>query len=150
YVGMNRYGKTGGTAAAPISFLADPGVIITHVPSSGLPNDTLADINVEASGGYYVIQGFTINSDGTAHRAGIRLAGSNNTQLLNNAVTAAFIGIFVSGSQGVLVQGNSCSNSTDQHGIYLSMDQNYVVRGNTLFNNHWDGLHLNALNGSPN
>src|SRR5262249_30995253 len=107
YVGMNRYGKTGGTAAAPISFLADPGVIVTHVPSSGLPNDTLADINVEASGGYYVIQGFTINSDGTAQRAGIRLAGSDNTRVLSNAVDRAFIGIFVSDSQGVLVQGNT-------------------------------------------
>src|SRR5262249_50101980 len=95
-------------------------------------------------------RGFTVRSDGSAQRAGIRVAGSHHTQILNNAVDRAFIGIFVSGSQGVLVQGNTCSNSTDQHGIYLSMDRDYVVRGNTLSGNHWDGLHLNALNGSPN
>src|SRR4051794_22833779 len=62
--GMNFFGKEGGTAAAPIKFLADPGAVITHRAESGLPNDRLAAINVENTGGYYVIQGFTINGDG--------------------------------------------------------------------------------------
>jgi parallel beta-helix repeat protein len=151
YVGFNRYGKSSGTAAAPISFLADPGVVINHVPSTGLPNDSVADINIEASGNYYIIQGFTIQGAGT-QKAGIRVTDSDNTQILNNAVDRAFTGIFVSYSQGVVVQGNTCTNSTDQHGIYMSGDQNYVVRGNTLVGNNWDGLHLNIVDGvgTPN
>jgi hypothetical protein len=91
YVGMNLYGKAGGTQAAPIRFLADPGVIVTHVSSTGV-NAGLADINVENAGGWYVIQGFRVSSDGSAQRARIRVTGSSNTQVLNNAVDHAFIG----------------------------------------------------------
>ncbi|HXE53676.1 MAG TPA: hypothetical protein VN541_11700, partial [Tepidisphaeraceae bacterium] len=35
YVGMNLFGKSGGTSSAPISFLADPGVKVTTVSSEG-------------------------------------------------------------------------------------------------------------------
>src|SRR6185437_11818278 len=149
YVGMNLFGKSGGTSSAPISFLADPGVKVTTVSSEGT-NASLADINVESTG-WYVIEGFDVESDGSAQRAGIRVASSSNTQVLNNTVNKAFIGVFVSGSDNVLVQGNTCSYSTDQHGIYVSDDtQNCVIRSNTLFGNNWDGLHMNALNGQPN
>src|SRR3954469_15347304 len=39
--GMNFYGKAGGTASAPIQFLADPGAIITHCAVTGV-NASLA------------------------------------------------------------------------------------------------------------
>ena len=133
-------------ASAPIEFLADPGVLVNHVPSSGLPNDSLADINIEASGDYYVIQGFTLQGAGTG-RGCIRVTGSNYTQVLNNVASGGFIGIYASNTQGLLIQGNTCSNSTDQHGIYVAGSQGYTVRGNTLFGNNWDGLHMNVLNG---
>src|SRR5256885_17254436 len=55
YVGMNLYGKSGGTQAAPIRFLADPGVVINHVSSTGV-NASLADINVESACRWYVIK----------------------------------------------------------------------------------------------
>ena len=96
---MNLYGKAGGTQANPIRFLADPGVVVNHVSSTGV-NASLADINVESAGGWYVIKGFHISSDGSAQRAGIRVTGSSNTQVLNNAVDHAFIGIFTSNSDG--------------------------------------------------
>src|SRR5947209_20628145 len=54
YVGMNLFGKAGGTASAPVRFLADSGAIITHVSSAGT-NASLADINIESTGGWYVI-----------------------------------------------------------------------------------------------
>src|SRR4051794_35882959 len=59
--GMNFFGKAGGTAALPIRFVADAGAVITHAASSGMPNDSLAAINVESTGGHYIIEGFTIN-----------------------------------------------------------------------------------------
>jgi hypothetical protein len=149
--GMNFFGKAGGTAGAPISFLADPGAVITHCATSGLTNDSLAAINVESTGGYYVFKGFTVDSDGSMQRAGIRVAYSDHVQVLDNTVNAAFIGIFASNATDLLVQGNTCTNATDQHGIYVSLNTHgVVVRGNTLRGNNWDGLHMNALNGSPN
>jgi len=149
--GMNFFGKTGGTASAPISFLADPGAVITHCATSGMTNDDLAGINVENTGGYYIFQGFTVNSDGSMGRGGIRVANSNNVQVLNNSVNGAFIGIFASNADNLLIQGNTCTNSTDQHGIYVSLNtHNAVIRANVLHGNNWDGLHMNALVGSPN
>jgi parallel beta-helix repeat protein len=150
-VGMNFYGKTGGTAAAPVQFLADPGAVITHAADSGHPNDDLAGINVENTAGYFVFKGFTVNSDGSMQRAGIRVAFSPNVQILDNTVDHAFIGIFVSNADNVLIQGNTCRNATDQHGIYVSANtHNTVVRNNTLYGNAWDGLHMNCVNGASN
>lgn len=143
--GMNFFGKDGGAAAAPIKFLADPGAVITHRADSGMPNDRLAAINVENTGGYYVIQGFTIHGDGSMERAGIRVAGNSNVQILDNTVDEAYIGIFTSNADDLLIQGNTCTRSTDQHGIYVGANSHRtVVRGNTLWGNTWDGLHLNA------
>src|SRR4051812_17542476 len=35
-VGMNLYGKVGGSSLNPITFLADTGVILTHAATSGV------------------------------------------------------------------------------------------------------------------
>src|SRR5206468_3428546 len=91
-VGMNLYGKSGGTASNPITFAADPGVVITHSATSGT-NASLAAINLEQAGNYYVIKGFNIQSDGSIQRAGIRVVGSSNTQQLNNTISKAYMGI---------------------------------------------------------
>jgi parallel beta-helix repeat protein len=148
--GMNFFGKAGGTASAPIQFLADPGAVITHSATVGT-NASLAAINVENTGGYYVFKGFKISSDGSMQRGGIRIAGSSNVQVLDNTIEKAFIGIFASNGNNLLIQGNVARNSTDQHGIYVSLNtRNAVIRGNTIYGNNWDGLHMNALNGSPN
>ena len=148
--GMNLFGKPGGTAASPIRFLAQPGAVLTHCATSGT-NASLAGINLENAGGWWVIQGFTVLSDGSMQRAGIRVANTDHVRLLDNTVRDAFIGIFASNTAGTLIQGNTCRDSTDQHGIYLSLNTTgCVVRGNVLAGNNWDGLHLNALLGSPN
>jgi parallel beta-helix repeat protein len=149
---MNLYGSPGGTPEAPLRFIAEPGVVLTHSAiDSGRHNDDLAGINVENTGGWIIIQGFHVISDGSMARAGIRVAYSSNTQILDNTVDSAFIGIFTSNSDNLLIQGNTCRNSYGQHGIYMSLNErNCTVRGNTLTGNNWDGLHMNALNGSPN
>ena len=154
--GVNMNGLAGGTASNPITVEADPSaspgsVIVTHIAnaSSGANYDAAA-FNVESTGSW-VIEGFTINGDGSMQKAGIRDATSNNDQIIDNVVNHCFTGIFVSGATSTVIQGNTCENSTDQHGIYISLNTNGTqVIGNTLFGNNWDGLHMNCLVGSPN
>jgi parallel beta-helix repeat protein len=148
--GMNFFGQAGGRRAAPITFLADPGVTITHAAVEGT-NANVAAINVESSGGWYVFKGFTIRGDGSMSKAGIRVAVTSHVRLIDNVVDGAFTGIFVSYSKGSVLEGNVCRNATDQHGIYVGAGTRWtVVRGNRLYGNNWDGLHLNAANESPN
>ena len=148
--GMNLIQRTAGRENNPIAFVADDGVLLTHCATKGA-NADLAAINIEGTSGWVILQGFSIKSDGSMQRAGIRIAGSDHVQVLDNTVDHAFIGIFASNCSDLLVENNVCENSTDQHGIYISRDSNnYIVRGNALHDNNWDGLHTNATNGSPN
>src|SRR5262249_29589176 len=142
---MNFYAKAGGTAAKPITFIADPGVVIHSKTTSGA-NADYAGINIESTGGWYVIDGFTVDGTGVDFRkAGIRVALSDNVILRNTTVHNAFTGIFVSYSSGVVAENNLCYNATDQHGAYFSEDTNFTIRNNIFHNNQWDGLHLNAV-----
>jgi parallel beta-helix repeat protein len=147
--GMNFFGRAGGTRGAPITFVADAGVTITHAATEGV-NADVAAINVESSGGWYVFEGCAIRGDGSMSKAGIRVADTGHVRLIDNVVDGAFTGIFVSYSKGSWLEGNVCRNSTGQHGIYVSAGTRWtVVRGNRLYGNNWDGLHMNALNGAP-
>ncbi len=120
-----------------------------HCANVGTNADDAA-FNLESTG-TWIVKGFTINSDGSIQKAGIRIANSNNSEIVDNTVNHAFIGIFVSNANNSLVQNNLCENSTDQHGIYISDNTDDTsVLGNTLTGNNWDGLHMNAAVGEPN
>ena len=99
YAGFRRFGVAGGTAAAPITFAADPGVVVNAFG----PGESNALINIENSGvadGYYVIQGFEVNA--SAKNRGIRSAGSRFNTIRNNTVySAEDTDIFASRSDGV-------------------------------------------------
>jgi parallel beta-helix repeat protein len=152
YAGMDMNGtQYGGTATNPITFIANTGdyrtsgVTLNAMSSKG---SGYAQINIEASKGNIIVEGFNVTGGGAAQKSGIRVSGSNNVQVLNNQVSGAFTGIFVSISDKTTVQGNLCHDSTDQHGIYFSGDTNFIARGNTLYGNAWDGLHLNMYYGT--
>jgi parallel beta-helix repeat protein len=148
--GMNLYGKTGGTQSSPITFSAQSGVVVTHCATSG-PNASLAAINVENTGGNYIFDNFKIVSDGSMQRAGIRINNSNNCTVRNCEVNSAFIGVFFSSTSGTIVENSHLYNSTDQHGVYCGGNSRaYIVRGNNIHNNNWDGIHTNSSNGNPN
>jgi len=148
--GMNIIQRDAGSQNNPIAFIAEDGVLLTHAATTG-PNADLAAINIEATSGWITLQGFHIKSDGSMQRAGIRITGSDHTQVLDNTVDHAYIGIFASSCSDLLIENNTCENATDQHGIYISRDsKHYIVRGNSLHDNNWDGLHTNAAEGSPN
>src|SRR5215217_3709971 len=126
--GMNLYGRAGGTESAPITFAADPGAVLTHAATAGT-NASLAGINLEQAGGWYVIRGFTIRSDGSMQRAGIRVSGTDHVTVSGNTVQGAYMGIFTSQSDALVIEANHCYDSTDQHGIYTGAGcTNYTIR----------------------
>ena len=134
-----------GTAANPITFQADPGVIIN---SNNI--HTADGINLEGTS-YIIVIGFQVENpaSGTITRAGIRAVsnGVNNAQgvVIENCLAdnCGTWGIFTSHEDGILIQNNTCSNTQVQHGIYVSNAcVNPVVRGNTIFGNHDAGIHM--------
>jgi parallel beta-helix repeat protein len=143
--GLNLINRTGGTQSAPITFTAEPGVTVTGVGTGS--NASMAAINLENAGGWYVIQGFKVVGNSSMQRAAIRVASTTNTVVRNNNVSGAFDGIFASRSDGVVVENNVCANATDEHGIYVNGSRNYVIRGNTTYGSNWDGIHVNISDG---
>jgi parallel beta-helix repeat protein len=142
-------GPINGTAAAPITFKADPGVII-NTPN----NKTRDGISVENCN-YIVIDGFTIqpNSTDLNWRSGIRMGGGgignvarNNTVLMRSQDTQ---GIFSSFNQNQVVEYNEVSGNQDA-GIYCSNSAiNPTVRGNyvhdlSTVSGQGVGIHFNG------
>jgi hypothetical protein len=131
-----------GTAGSPITFEAQPGVVI-----NACNNTTPDGIDVEGCN-YITIEGFTVtNPSGSISRAGIRAAGTSFGDVIeNNSVTGAGTwGIFTAFANDLLVQGNTTADSVSQHGIYVSnASVNPVIRGNTSYGNHGCGIHLNG------
>src|SRR5437867_3981770 len=145
--GMNLFGHAGGTAAAPISFLADPGATITRSATSGT-NATMAAVNLESTGGWFVVAGFTItDANQTTQRAGVRVASSPHCVVRDNTIDGPYDGIFVSRSDDVLVEDNVTRNSYGEHGIYVNGSADYVIRGNEAYGNPWNGIHTNVMDG---
>jgi hypothetical protein len=141
--------RTSGTAAEPITFLANPGVVINQV------NPVTSDgINLEQAS-YIVIDGFTLDSPNSSTRAGIRVVGdgfdeanafSHHVTLRNNTVTGwGRWGILTGFSDDLLIENNRLSGSVDEHGLYVSNSGDRpVIRGNFIFNNKANGIHLNG------
>jgi len=135
YVGFDL--RRDGTSAAPISFLADPGVNITQ------RNAVTADgINLE-SADYITIDGFTVNS---MPRAGIRSVTNQHVTIRNNhADLNATWGIFTGFSDDLLIENNVTSRSQTQHGIYVSNSGDRpILRGNISWGNAGAGIHMNG------
>ena len=143
YAGV-RYTGTGGTAGAPITFKADPGVTINTVASGGN-----AGFHFESgSPGYFVIDGFRIDgSNGSMPKAGVRLIGAHHFTIQNCDISnpGGYWGIFIFNGTDGQVLNNKAHDSGVEHGIYLSGYVHRVtVRGNAFYNNNADGIHTNA------
>jgi hypothetical protein len=131
-----------GTLAAPIEFIAEPGVLINQ------RNATTPDgINLE-SASHVIIDGFAVTG---MPRAGVRSVGlpSNfaghvtvrNVHAYNNARW----GIFTGHVDDLLIHSNITSGSAIEHGIYVSNSGDRpVIRENLIFNNHGSGIHMNG------
>ncbi|HEX5242894.1 MAG TPA: right-handed parallel beta-helix repeat-containing protein, partial [Tepidisphaeraceae bacterium] len=146
------YSQISGTQQAPITIQADPSSPPGSVIIAGANNKTEDGIDIEGGdpGGcnWITVKGFTVdNSDGSITRAGMRISGGNaNVSLIDNVTTnCGTWGIFSSFSTNLLVQGNTCSDSHSQHGIYISnSDVGATVQGNTVFGNALQGIEFNG------
>lgn len=130
--------RTSGTSAAPIVFQADPGVTINRQESVRNRDG----INLEGAS-YVTIQGFTVTG---VPEAGIRSVENSHVTIRNNVTDRnAVWGIFTGFSDDLLIEGNTASNSAQQHGIYVSNSGDRpVVRNNVVFGNRASGIQLNA------
>lgn len=128
-----------GTAADPIVFTASTFAVLINVPCA---YNNLDGINVE-NVAWVVIEGFHVNG---MPRAGIRTAVSDHVTLRNNVCDAnGKWGIFTGFAEHVLIEHNSCTNSQDEHGIYVSNSADApIVRYNELYGNAANGLHMNG------
>lgn len=138
------YLDTSGTAAAPIEFFAEPGVLI-DVPTDGAGNRD--GINLE-SASHVVIDGFAVSG---MPRAGVRSVGLpgalasfvtiRNVCASNNG----YWGIFTGHVNDLLIENNQTSGSTIEHGIYVSNSGDRpVIRGNRSWGNRSNGIHMNG------
>lgn len=136
------YLDTSGTAANPITFFAEPGVLINQ------RNATTPDgINLEGAS-YVVIDGFSITG---MPRAGVRSVGFpedfaefvtvRNVTATNNGNW----GIFTGHVNDLVIESNATSGSINEHGIYVSNSGDRPnIRNNVSFGNRSNGIHMNG------
>jgi hypothetical protein len=140
-----------GTAAAPITFEADPNAAPGSVVVGSRNAQSPTAIDLEPGSDYVIIKGFTVTNVGdTETKAGIKATG-NYDQILDNTVTGAggIGGIFTDNANYALVQGNTVTDqlgtNTSGHGMYISGTCTGVqVLDNVLENNGYHGIHLNG------
>lgn len=141
YTGL--YLETSGTTTQPITITAAPGTVITK------PNPTTKrdGINLELVS-HVTIEGFTIRD---MPRAGIRAVGiakRHGTSIVlrdNACINNGTWGIFAAFIDDLLIEGNTCNDSRNQHGIYVSNSGDRpVVRNNVMRGNENCGLHMNG------
>lgn len=136
YKGFNH--SISGTLSAPIVFflLIGNNVTITEV------NSINYGINVE-NADCVVIDGFIVNN---LPKAAIRFALADNCTVRNCRCDNNYErGIFTGFTDDFLTENNICSNSIDEHGIYVSNSSDRaILRYNKCFGNNGAGIHLNA------
>lgn len=147
-----------GTVAHPILFEADPAAPAGAVVIAGKNGQNESGFDLEPGCDYVDIAGFTVTNGGTADtpagsikKAGIALSGCTGNRILNNTVdgVSGIGGILVDTANGVVVQGNTLTNTqgtgTTGHGMYVSGSSVGVqVLFNVLHDNDYVGIHVNG------
>src|SRR5262245_23000691 len=124
-----------GTAAARITFQADPGVTIDQ------RNATTPDgINLEGAD-YITIDGFRVVD---MPRTGIRAVIDHDVILRNNVLDHnGYWGILTGFSDDILIENNVASRSINQHGIYVgNSGDRPIIRNNSVWGNSGCGIHM--------
>jgi len=128
---------SGGTALAPIVFEAMGNNVLINTPGP-----TTDGINIE-NADYVTIDGFIVNNQ---PRNGIRLALADHCVVRNCRCDNNYErGIFTAFTDDILIEYNVCSNSIDEHGIYVSNSSDRpIVRYNECYGNNNIGIHFNG------
>ncbi|MBO0881440.1 MAG: DUF4082 domain-containing protein [Mycobacterium sp.] len=146
-----------GTAAAPITFQADPAAPAGSVVINARNNKTAVGIDLEPGCNYITISGFTVQGAGGIatypnQGSGIKVTG-NNDVVINNTVTGLNygFGIIADNANNVVVGNNTISgigghgNEDYGHGIYISgSTDGAVVQENVIHDNDDIGIHING------
>jgi|GEM_PF-2497089 len=129
-----------GAADNTIIFRGEEGAVI----DSPHPGDD--GINLEGAS-YIVIEGFTVTG---ATRAGIRSVINHHVTIRKNHTDQnGMWGIFAANSDFIVIEDNVTSRSRVEHGIYVSSATDHaLVRGNSIWGNHVNGIHLNSGKGA--
>jgi hypothetical protein len=129
---------TDGSAAQPIEFRADPGVVI-NVPET-VRNQH--GINLEGAD-WIIVQGFTVTG---VPRAGIRAVLNHHVTIRGNRLDAnGYWGVLTGFSDDVVIENNETSRSQVEHGIYVSNSGDRpVIRNNHVWGNRANGIHMNG------
>lgn len=130
-----------GTPAHPIVFKADHGAIINDCNAN-----TADGVNLEGAS-YVIVDGFSVmNTKGTITRAGMRAVTDTGVVFRNNTIDSCGTwGIITGFSENILIENNVTSRSVVQHGIYFGNSADHpVIRGNTVFGNSGNGIHMNG------
>ncbi|WP_235292768.1 right-handed parallel beta-helix repeat-containing protein [Portibacter lacus] len=138
YAGFDHR-ETSGTAGNPIVFLADGEVLINQ--RGPIRND---GINIE-NADYIVIDGFTVN-DMPGSGNGIRAVLADHILIRNNSCdNNGERGIFTGFTDDITIEYNLCTNSIDEHGIYVSNSSDRpIIRYNECYGNNNIGIHMNG------
>ena len=142
YQGFNIV--TSGTADAPITFQAFTNAhIVQENDQTGLDGINIEDTENGTTIAYVVVEGFTISG---MMRAGIRTAVSSHITIRYNSIDSNGVwGIFTGFADDLLIDGNVCSHSAEQHGIYTSNSGDRpVIRRNLIWGNAGAGIHMNG------
>lgn len=129
--------RTGGTAAAPVTFSAEPGVTIDRDNPS-----TPDGINVE-NVSHVVIEGFVVVG---RTRTGIRAAVCDHVTIRRNRCDMnGRWGVLTGFCDDLLIEDNETSRSGAEHGIYVgnSGDRPHI-RANRIWGNNANGIHMNG------
>jgi parallel beta-helix repeat protein len=130
---------TSGTSAQRITLRAQPGELVRIVADNPVTPD---GINLEGAS-FVTVEGFVVEG---RTRAGIRAVLCEHVTLRGNRLDDnGRWGIFTGFCDDLLIEGNVASNSRDEHGIYVSNSGDRpIIRGNRIFGNHANGIHLNG------
>jgi hypothetical protein len=136
YAGFNL--ETSGTAANPILFSADPGVVV-DTPG---PVRTQDGINLEGAS-WIVIEGFTVVG---MPRTGIRSVTNDHVTIRHNVGDMnGRWGILTGFSDDLLIENNEMSRSVAEHGIYVgNSGDRPVIQRNHVWGNSGNGIHMNG------
>ncbi|HEX2439540.1 MAG TPA: right-handed parallel beta-helix repeat-containing protein [Methylomirabilota bacterium] len=136
YAGFNL--ETSGTAADPILFSADPGVIV-DTPN---PVRTQDGINLEGAS-WIVVEGFTVLG---MPRTGIRSVTNAHVTIRRNVGDSnGRWGILTGFSDDLLIEDNEMSRSVAEHGIYVgNSGDRPIIRRNHVWGNSGNGIHMNG------
>jgi hypothetical protein len=145
------YSLIAGTSGNPITIEADPNAPAGSVIINGRNNKVAVGIDFEPGCDWIKLIGLTqTDTGGACTKAGIKYTGANGIiQGCTVDGTGGIGGIFTDFSDNTQILNNTVLNcigtNTTGHGMYISGTcTGVIVRGNTIHDNGYVGLHVNG------